>query len=93
MSGAYEVFCDDKTGIVTVDDGCGNHGSAHPNIHRTGSVRAMKKHGIWKKDDRVVESHGFKYNTDIVFCSNEADRIAAEFCRCDACRERRAAGA
>ena len=34
----------------------------HPSIHHTGSVRGMKKHGFWDKNDRCVRCGQYIYN-------------------------------
>lgn len=37
----------------------------HPSIHRTGSVRGMKKLGFWGRDDRCVRCGQYIYNLSI----------------------------
>ncbi len=37
----------------------------HPSIHRTGSVRGMKKLGYWGKHDRCVQCGSYIYNLSI----------------------------
>lgn len=77
------LFLDPKTGIAWVEDYSSGLGhSCHPNISRTGSVRGMKAKGYWDQHDRVVESHGFKFNIDHCIISSAYDRIASEYCRC-----------
>lgn len=39
----------------------------HPSIHRTGSVRGMKKLGFWGKNDHCVRCGSYIYNLSI-FC-------------------------
>lgn len=86
-----ELYRDDRTGIAWVVDGSTGMGfSCHSNISTTGSVRGMKQLGYWGKADRVVRSHGFAYNIDTLIVSDELDKIAAEYCNCQACLERRA---
>lgn len=78
-----ELHRDEKTGIAWVEDGstgCGH--SAHPNIDASGSVRGMKDRGYWSENARVVRSHGFIYNTDLLVVSDELDEIARQNCRC-----------
>lgn len=76
------LYRDTITGIAWVEDGstgCGH--SCHPNIDVTGNVRGMRRLG-WGKDERVVRSHGFKYNVDLVVVSDEYDEIARQNCLC-----------
>jgi hypothetical protein len=83
----------DRTGIAWVQDGrTGSGHSAHPNIDTTGSVRGMKKLGYWNQKDRIRKTHGYQYNIDKFVASHELDKIAADNCRCDACKERRKHG-
>lgn len=85
-----KLYRDDRTGIAWVADGSsGNGHTCHSNIDITGSVRGMKNLGYWKKDARTVRSHGFIYNIDTFICSDEYDKIAAEYCQCVACLERK----
>lgn len=85
-----ELHRDPKTGIAWVENGrTGNGHSAHPNIDATGSIRGMKNLGYWKQDVRCVRTHGFIYNIDRLVVSDKFDQIAADECRCEACRERR----
>lgn len=37
----------------------------HPSIHHTGSVRGMKKLGLWGKHDRCVRCGQYIYNLSI----------------------------
>lgn len=37
----------------------------HPSIHCTGSVRGMKKLGLWGKNDRCVRCGQFIYNMSV----------------------------
>jgi hypothetical protein len=77
------LYRDTRTGIAWVEDGStGNGHTCHPNIDRSGSVRGMKKLGYWRKDDRMVRSHGFIYNIDSFVATDELDWIAAEHCQC-----------
>ena len=78
-----ELHRDYKTGIAWVEDGrTGNGHSAHPNIDATGSVKGMKQHGYWQKNDRTVKSHGYIYNIDLSVISDRLDAIACIHCRC-----------
>ena len=38
----------------------------HPSIHHTGSVRGMKKHNGWRKNDRCVRCGQYIYNLSMV---------------------------
>lgn len=85
------LYRDDKSGIAWIEDGntgCGV--SAHPNISSSGSVRGMKDLGYWRKSDRVVRSHGFAYNIDILAVdkNDPLEKLVASECRCAACMER-----
>lgn len=85
------LYRDDRTGIAWVVDGSTGIGhSCHANIDASGSVRGMKQLGYWGKKDRVRRSNGCKYNIDTFVVSDEFDKIAAEYCNCEACLERRA---
>lgn len=92
MAGPHaKLYRDDRTGIAWVADGSTGLGySAHPNIDRTGSVTGMKKLGYWGKNDRTVRSNGFIYNISrlAVDPSVPYEKLAAQECRCSACRER-----
>ena len=37
----------------------------HPSIHYTGSVRGMKNHNGWRKNDRCVRCGQYIYNLSI----------------------------
>ena len=85
-----ELYIDDNTGIAWIENGStGNGHSCHPNIDKTGSVSGMKKLGYWKKDDITLKSNGFIYNISKFVCTDELDRIASEYCKCDKCKEKR----
>lgn len=87
-----KLYRDDRNGIAWIEDGSTGLGiSIHPNIDKTGSVAGMKKLGYWNIKDRVIESHGWKYNIDRFVCNekNELERIVANECMCQACLERR----
>ena len=51
----------------------------------------MKNLGYWRKNDRIVRSHGFQYNSDTLVYNkdNELEQIVANECMCQACVERR----
>lgn len=86
-----DLYRDDRTGIAWVVDGStGIRHSCHSNIGISGSVRRMKNMGFWGKKDRIRRSNGFNYNIDTFVVIDELDRIAAEYCNCEACLERRA---
>jgi hypothetical protein len=83
LSEHVTLFLDPKTGLAWIEDyhtGLGH--SCHPSIDRTGSVRGMKAKGYWRQADRVVESHGFKYNIDLCYARSEYDRLTCRRCRC-----------
>ena len=67
--------------------------SVHPNLDKSGSVTGMKKLGYWDKSDRIVLSHGWKYNIDRFVCDkkNDLEMIVADECMCRACLKRRGA--
>lgn len=91
-----ELHRDPKSGIAWVKDySTGMGHSCHANIDVTGSVRGMKKLGYWGKNDRTVKSHGFIYNIDtfVVDKKDPYDMLAAKYCQCKACVERRSAEA
>ena len=86
-----KLYRDDKNGIAWIEDGStGFWHSCHPNIAANGSVIGMKNMGYWGKKDRVVQSHGFKYNIDrfIIDRNDPLDVIVARECRCQACLNR-----
>ncbi len=88
--GNFFVEVDDKTGIALVGNGSGMRGGVHASIDKTGSVRGMKQQGYWRKDARTVRAGGFIFNIDTFIISDPADEVAAKYCQCEACRERRA---
>ena len=61
--------------------------------NKSGSVTGMKKLGYWDKSDRIVLSHGWKYNIDRFVCDkkNDLEMIVADECMCRACLKRRGA--
>lgn len=86
------LYRDSKTEIAWIEDGSTGLGySCHPQIDRSGSVIGMKQRGYWDKIDRVVQSHGWKYNIDrfVVNTKNKLDMIVAKECMCQRCIERR----
>lgn len=86
------LYRDTLNGIAWIEDGSTGLGiSVHPNIDKSGSVIGMKNLGYWDKSDRVVQSHGWKYNIDRFVCDkdNELEMIAANECMCQGCIERR----
>jgi len=85
-----KLYRDVKTGIAWIENGkVGLGHSAHPNIHSSGSVKGMKNKGYWNKDDKTVRSHGFIYNISKLVVTDELDKVAADYCRCEVCIERR----
>ena len=44
----------------------------HPSIHRTGSVRGMKRHGGWGKDDVCVLCGQYIYNLSMFVSPHSA---------------------
>lgn len=87
-----ELYRDRVSGIAWAEDHSTGLGiSVHPNIDETGSVDGMVNLGYWRKDDRVVKSHGWIYNIDrLVYDSNDPiEAIVASECRCAACLERK----
>lgn len=87
------LYRDDKNGIAWIEDGNTGFGhSCHANIDASGSVMGMKNLGYWDKEDRVIQSHGFKYNIDtfVVDKENQYDLIVANECMCQGCADRRA---
>lgn len=84
------LYRDPATGIAWVADGrAGVAHTCHPNISERGSVTGMRAKGWWKKSDRLVRSLGFIYNVEEVVAHDPLDRIAARFCECQACLERK----
>lgn len=86
------LYRDDRNGIAWIEDGSVGLGlSCHPNIDASGSVAGMKNLGYWGKKDRVIQSHGFKYNIDkfVIDIENQYDLIVANECMCQGCIERR----
>ena len=78
-----KLYRDDKNGIAWIEDGSTGLGiSVHPNIDKL---------GYWDKSDRIVQSHGWKYNIDRFVCDkeNELEMIVSNECMCQACMERR----
>lgn len=79
----HHLYRDPVTGIAWVEDySAGIAHSAHSNIDVTGSIRGMKRLGYWRKDDRIVRSHGFYYNIDSLVITDHYDQIAADHCQC-----------
>lgn len=64
-------------GIAVLENGsmgCGH--SAHPSIHRTGSVKGMIDRGFWKKEHQTVRVGEFIYNTSLVSVGDSLDWLA-----------------
>lgn len=86
------LYRDDRNGIAWIENGSTGLGhSCHPNIDASGSVSGMKNRGYWDKTDKVIQSHGFKYNISrfVIDKENEFDRIVADECMCQECLKRR----
>lgn len=76
-----KLYRDTNNGIAWIEDGSTGLGiSVHPNLDKSGSVTGMKKLGYWDKSDRIVLSHGWKYNIDRFVCDavKEALRLGCE---------------
>lgn len=85
-----KLFINDNTGIAWVENGStGNSHSAHPNIDTSGSVKGMKNLGYWGIKDATVRCNGAIYNISKLVVTDEFDKIAAEYCKCEKCIERR----
>lgn len=85
------LYRDDKSGIAWIEDrSTGLEHSCHPNIAASGSVIGMKNLGYWDRKDRVVQSHGFKYNISrfVIDRNDYLDLIVEKECRCQACLNR-----
>lgn len=83
-----KLYRDTNNGIAWIEDGSTGLGiSVHPNLDKSGSVTGMKKLGYWDKSDRIVLSHGWKYNIDRFVCDkkNDLEMIVADECMCRAC--------
>ena len=66
-----------ETGIVIVENRSAGIGhSAHPNIHKSGSIEGMKKLGYWNRKDKIVEAGDYLYNVSKVVISDELDLLA-----------------
>jgi hypothetical protein len=89
-----KLYRNDETGIAWIyDSSMGLRYSVHPNIDKTGSVRGMKKLGYWEKKDKIVRCGGYVYNISRIVCDNsEYERIVADACMCECCKERRMTG-
>lgn len=86
------LYRDTLNGIVWIEDSSTGLGiSVHPNIDKSGSVTGMKNLGYWDRSDRIVQSHGQKYNVDRFVCDkdNKLEMIVADECMCQGCIERR----
>lgn len=69
-----KLYRDTNNGIAWIEDGSTGLGiSVHPNLDKSGSVTGMKKLGYWDKSDRIVLSHGWKYNIDRFVCDKKND--------------------
>lgn len=87
-----KLYRDPINGIAWIEDTRAGIGiSVHPNIDITGSIQGMVAHGFWRKEDRIVRSHGWLYNIDRFSCwpDDDMEQIVARECRCQACIERR----
>ena len=86
------LYRDTLNGIAWIEDGSTGLGiSVHSNIDKNGSVTAMKNHGYWDRSDRIVQSHGWKYNIDRFVCdkNDKLEMIVANECMCQGFIERR----
>lgn len=89
---SVNLYRDPDSGIAWIEDGRVGLGiSVHPNIDETGSVEGMIARGLWRKEDRIVKSHGWIYNIDRFSCwpEDELEQIVSCECMCEACVERR----
>lgn len=79
------AYIDDATGIVWVENGKTGMGhSAHPNIDQTGSIPGMRSRYPSWRNVRIVLSHGWYYNIDVLAVNPEDpyDVFAAQHCQC-----------
>lgn len=86
------LYRDDNTGVAWVVDGrSGCVHSVHPNIHYTGSIRGMKRQGIWKHSDVVVKAWVYKYNISVLAYDKDDlyDVVAFNECQCRMCLKRK----
>ena len=85
-----DVYRNKTTGIAFVyDASSGCRYSCHSNIDATGSIRGMKSNGYWKKNDRCIRSNGCIYNIDTMIKSDYFEMVAANYCMCESCLERK----
>lgn len=88
------IYRDERTGMAFAKKR-GENFSIHPNIHKSGSVKGMKKLGFWGKKDRVVRVGDFSYNTDIIVFDyadsklRELEEEIAKHCLCVGCISRK----
>ena len=83
LSPHIHLFQDSKTGLAFIEDGSSNTISVHPSIHKTGSIRGMKKLGYWGKTDKVVRVGSYSYNISIEANNgSELEKIVASHCQC-----------
>ena len=88
------LYRDNRTGIAWIEDGSAGIGHPwHPNIDASGSVHGMKQMGYWNRTDKILLSHGFKYNISkfVIDEANDYDVIVSNECRCQECLKRRVA--
>lgn len=89
LDDSHLLYRDDTNGLAWVEETTsGMCYSAHPNIDRTGSVRGMKKQGMWGTKDMTVRSHGYIYNISHLVITDHWDKVAADECHCACCSKR-----
>lgn len=66
-----------KSNIVSVRDGSTGLGhTPYPSIDSSGSVLGKKQRGEWSKNDKIVNTLGFKYNVSRTVIENNLERIS-----------------
>ena len=85
-----QMYQSNRHGLVWIEnEQTVDYHSCHPYVMSKDGVVKKTKKKHWKPSDRIVQQDGRFYNVDERRMNDQWDRIAAGYCKCEACEERR----
>ena len=85
-----QMYQNDKHGLVWIEnEATASYHACHPYVSSKDEVIRRIKQKDWKKKERFVGQNRRYYNVDRREMNDQWDRIAAGYCKCKTCEERR----